>query len=125
MNRVAQFFIGPELLWVCFYLLVLVIIKASGSPVKSMDGFWESTAWTVPLVLIPLTFLLYYAPWVVRDWMLLRIWIVGLIGGHYILTKCLQAYTEQGPGIGTAYIMGMGLLIFVLVAGSIWVKVKF
>lgn len=125
MNRIAQFFIGPELLWVCFYLLVLVIIRASGSPVKSMDGFWESTAWIVPLVLIPATFLLYYAPGVIRDWMLLRIWIVGLIGGHYILTRSLQAYTDQGPGIGTAYIMGMGLLIFVLVAGSIWVKVKF
>lgn len=125
MNRVLQFLIGPELLWLCFYLVVLIIIKASGSPVKSMDGFWESTAWIVPLVLIPATFMLYYAPGVVRDWMLLRIWIVGLIGGHYVLGKSLSAYTDQGPGIGTAYIMGMGLLIFVLIAGSIWAKVKF
>ncbi|MBK9106155.1 MAG: hypothetical protein IPL92_16680 [Saprospiraceae bacterium] len=125
MNRFFHFLVGPELLWLCFYLLVLVIIKASGSPVKSMDGFWESTAWFVPLLLIPLTFMLYYAPGVIRDWMLLRIWIVGLVGGHYVLSKSLAAYTEQGPGIGTAYIMGMGLLFFLLIAGSIWAKLKF
>jgi len=125
MNRFSQFLVGPELLWLCFYLLVLLIIKATGSPVKSMDGFWESTAWIVPLLLIPLTFMLYYAPGVIRDWMLLRIWIVGLIGGHYVLSKSLAAYNDQGPGIGTAYMMGMGLLIVVLIAGSIWAKVKF
>lgn len=125
MNRFSQFLVGPELLWLGFYLIVLVIIKVSGSPVKSMDGFWESTAWIVPLVLIPVTFMLYYAPGVIRDWMLLRIWVVGLVGGHYVLSKSMASYTEQGPGIGTAYIMGMGLLIFVLIAGSIWAKVKF
>lgn len=120
-----HFLIGPELLWLLFYFMALMIIKMTGSPVKSMDGFWESTAWIIPLVLIPLTFMLYFVPGVIRDWMLLRIWIVGLVGGHLLLNRCLMAYSDQGPGIGTAYIMGMALALLTLVAGSIWVKIKF
>ena len=117
--------IGPELLWLFFYLVVFAIIKATSSPIKSMDSFWLSTAYIIPLILIPLTFLLYYAPGVTRDWLLLRIWIVGIIGGHIVLNRSLLAHSEQGPGVGTAYMMGMGFMIFTLIAGSIWAKIKF
>ncbi len=125
MNKLPQLLIGPELLWVLFYFLVLLITKVTSSPIKSMDAFWVSTAYIIPLVLIPLTFGLYYVPGVVRDYLLIRIWIVGIIGGHHVLSKSLLAHTEQGPGVGTAYIMGMGLLIFVLIGCSIWAKIKF
>lgn len=125
MNKLSQLLIGPELLWFFFYLLVLFIIKTTSSPIKSMDDFWVSTAYIIPLILIPLTFMLYYVPGVIRDWMLLRIWIVGIIGGHIVLNRSLLAHSEQGPGVGTAYMIGMGLMIFTLIAGSIWAKIKF
>jgi len=125
MNKLPNFLIGPELLWLGFYLMLMIIIKLSGSPVKSMDSFWVSTAYIIPLVLIPLTFLLYYFPGAIRDWMLLRIWIVGLIGGHMVLNRSLQAHSEQGPGVGTAYMMGMIFIIIALIIGSIWAKIKF
>lgn len=125
MNKLPNFLIGPELLWLGFYLMLMIIIKLSGSPVKSMDSFWVSTAYIIPLVLIPLTFLLYYFPGAIRDWMLLRIWIVGLIGGHMVLNRSLQSHSEQGPGVGTAYMMGMIFIIIALIIGSIWAKIKF
>jgi len=125
MNKLSHLLIGPELLWLFFYLVVLAIIKVTSSPIKSMDSFWLSTAYIIPLILIPLTFLLYYAPGVTRDWLLLRIWIVGIIGGHIVLNRSLLAHSEQGPGVGTAYMMGMGFMIFTLIAGSIWAKIKF
>lgn len=125
MNKLSQLLIGPELLWLFFYLVVLAIIKATSSPIKSMDSFWLSTAYIIPLILIPLTFLLYYAPGVTRDWLLLRIWIVGIIGGHIVLNRSLLAHSEQGPGVGTAYMMGIIFLIIAMVAGSIWAKIKF
>lgn len=125
MNKLSSLLIGPELLWLIFYLVVLVIIKMTSSPIKSMDNFWVSTAYIIPLILIPLTFLLYYVPGVIRDWMLLRIWIVGIIGGHLVLNRSLLAHSEQGPGVGTAYMMGMAFMIFTLIAGSIWAKIKF
>jgi hypothetical protein len=117
--------IGPELLWVFFYFMVLSIAKVTSSPIKSMDHFWVSTAYSIPLILIPLTFLLYYLPGVITDWMLLRIWVAGIIGGHLVLNRSLLAHSDQGPGVGTAYMMGMGLLIFILIAGSIWAKIRF
>jgi hypothetical protein len=125
MNKLSHLLIGPELLWLFFYIVVIVIVKMTSSPVKSMDEFWVSTAYIIPLILLPLTFLLYYVPGVVRDWMLLRIWIVGLVGGHFVLSRSLLAHSEQGPGVGTAYMMGMGFAFFVLIAGSIWAVIKF
>jgi hypothetical protein len=125
MNKLPQLLIGPELLWFFFYLIVLFVIKMTSSPIKSMDEFWVSTAYLIPLILIPLTFLLYYVPGVTRDWLLLRIWIVGIIGGHFVLNRSLLAHSEQGPGVGTAYMMGIILLIIALIAGSIWAKIKF
>jgi len=125
MNKLSHLLIGPELLWLFFYLVVLAIIKVTSSPIKSMDSFWLSTAYIIPLILIPLTFLLYYAPGVTRDWLLLRIWIVGIIGGHIVLNRSLLAHSEQGPGVGTAYMMGIIFLILALIAGSIWAKIKF
>jgi len=125
MPRIAQLLIGPELLWAVYYLLVVLTIRFSGSPVKSMDGFWERLAFLVPLVAVPLTFALFWIPGVEQNWLLLRIWIAVLVGAHYVLEKGLGAYTEQGPGIGTAYIMGMIFVFFILLAGSIVVKIRF
>src|SRR6186713_558790 len=123
MNK--SILIGPELLWCFFYVVLLLIIKMTASPVKSMDNFWVSTAYLIPLVLLPLTFMLYYAPGVIKDWMLLRIWIVGILGGHFVLNRSLQAHSEQGPGVGTAYMMGIIFIFIILLIGSIWAKIKF
>ena len=125
MNKLTHLLIGPELLWVAFYFIVVLIIKMTNSPIKSMDHFWESTAYIIPFILVTITFLSYYFPGVIRDWLLLRIWIAGLVGGHFVLDKSLNAYSEQGPGIGTAYMMGLIFIFIVLVAGSIWAVIKF
>jgi hypothetical protein len=125
MNRPLQFVIGPELLWVLYYLIIVIITKVSHSPVKSMDSFWIGMAYVIPLILLPLSFLLYYFPGVIRPWLLLRLWVAGLVGGHLVLSKALQAHSEQGPGVGTAYIMGMGILFFILIIGTIWAIIKF
>ena len=124
MNKVLHFLIGPELLWIFFYLLIGVVIKSTHSPIKSMDSFWVNTAYIIPLILIPLTFMLYFIPGVIRPWLILRIWIVGIVGGHYVLNRSLSAHSEQGPGVGTAYIMGMGLIFLMLVVGSIFAIFK-
>ncbi len=125
MNKILNILIGPELLWVIFYFIVTLIIRSTNSPIKTMDSFWVNMAYIIPLVLIPLTFGLYYFPGVIRPWLLLRIWIVGIVGGHYVLSKSLSAHSEQGPGVGTAYIMGMIFIIIMLVIGSIFAMIKF
>jgi hypothetical protein len=125
MNKLSNYLIGPELLWVFFYIVIVLLIKMTHSPIKSMDSFWVNTAFIIPLVLIPITLGLYYIPGVIRPWLLLRIWIVGIVGGHYVLSKSLSAHSEQGPGVGTAYIMGMGIIFIILIIGSIFAVIKF
>src|SRR5688572_20493830 len=125
MSKYFNYFIGPELLWVIFYIIVGIIIKATHSPIKSMDSFWINMAFIVPLILIPMTFALYFIPGVIHNWLLLRIWIVGLVGGHYVLSRSLEAHSEGGPGVGTTYIMGMGIVIVMLIAGTIFALIKF
>ena len=125
MNRLLHFLIGPELLWVIYYILVVVFIKLSHSPVKSMDSFWLSMAYLIPLILLPLSFMLYYIPGVIRPWLLPRLWLAGIIGGHFVLNKALIAHSEQGPGVGTAYMMGMIILFIALVGCTIWAVIKF
>lgn len=52
----------------------------------------------------------------------LRIWIAGIIMGHFVLETLMSSYSQQGPGIGMGYLAGMLLLFIILVAGSIVVK---
>src|SRR6187401_69129 len=125
MNRLLHFLIGPELLWVIYYILVVVFIKLSHSPVKSMDSFWLSMAYLIPLILLPLSFMLYFIPGVIRPWLLPRLWLAGIIGGHFVLNKALLAHSEQTPGVGTAYMMGLIILFIALVGCTIWAVIKF
>jgi len=60
-----------------------------------------------------------------KNWLLLRVWIAGILGGHYVLEKGLEAYSTQGPGIGMGWLVGMMFLFVLLVAGSVFVAVKF
>ena len=125
MNKLSTYFLGPEILWLVFYLIVIIIIRLSKSPNPAMDAFWVNTAFIVPLVLIPLTFMIYFIPGVSHSWLLLRIWIAGLVGAHFVLSKGLGVHSEGGPGVGTAYIMGMGIVFVMLIAGSIFALIKF
>lgn len=125
MSRANALLFGPELLWAIFYMISLAIIKWTASPVKTMDSFWMSMTYIIALVLVPLTFGFYFVPLAIKSWLLLRIWIAGLVGGHLVLNQCLLAHSAQGPGVGTAYMVGMFLILIVLVIGSVWALIKF
>ncbi|MBK8954101.1 MAG: hypothetical protein IPM34_00905 [Saprospiraceae bacterium] len=114
MNRMAQWLVGPELYWLLMYLLVVVLIQASHSPVKYMDAFWIKISVFVPLIILPLSFGLYYLEFVPKRFLLIRLIIAGVLGCHFVIEKGLNAYTEQGPGVGSSYMVGIILLLIVL-----------
>ncbi len=124
MRNLIRLLLGPELLWLVFFMLTALAVKWTGAPEKKVDSIWVSLAYIVPFVGVPLTFTLYFIPGVERNWLLLRIWLACLIGGHYVLNKGLGAHSEQGPGVGTAYIMGLIFVLVVLFGGSIWYWIK-
>ena len=116
--------LGPELLWLLFYGAAHLLAKANVPPSKALDDVIVNLSWGVPLLAL-LTFVLWYVPVVEKQWLLLRVWVACLIGGHLVLEKVMTAYSEQSPGIGMAYIMGITCQMVALIAGSIYVQIRF
>lgn len=120
----SRYLIGPELIWLVIYGVVTLLANANMPPTKAMDNVLENLFLYIPLATL-LTFSLWYFPGVERNWLLLRVWIVCVFGGHYALEKGLGAHSQQGPGIGTAYIVGIMFVFVALIVGSIFVKIRF
>lgn len=81
--------------------------KINEFPFGIKNNIWINICYIYPFILIPLTFAIYYFDPSPRSFLLIRIWLVAMIGGHLILEKALETHTAQDPGVGTAYIMGM------------------
>ncbi|MEP7197794.1 MAG: hypothetical protein ABI851_14840 [Saprospiraceae bacterium] len=120
----ARIIIGPEIIWLAIYLGATLLAKANSMPTKRLDNFIENCWFWIPLMAL-ICFALWWLPAVDKNWLLLRVWIVSLIAGHYSLEKVMSAYSIQGPGIGTAYMLGILFLIVILVVGTVVIKIKF
>lgn len=124
MPRLLQLLSGPELFWCAIFGGASLLSRMNTPPVKAMDSFIENLYLVIPALTI-LSFSLWYIPGVEKNGLLLRVWIAGLVGAHFVLEKGLGAYSQQGPGIGMTYIAGMLFVFLALVAGSIFIKLKF
>ncbi len=125
MTAFLRLLLGPEIFWLLLYLALQGLIVVTESPQKSMDRYWIRLATLVPFIIVPLSFTIYFLPGVVYSWMLLRMWLAGLVGAHYVLDRGMNAHTEQGPGVGTAYIMGMLFVICMLFICSLYILSRF
>lgn len=125
MNRWANYLLGPELYWVLLFALVSLVIRLTNSPVKFMDEIWIRMSVIVPLIFLPLSFGLYWIALVPKKFLLLRLVIAGFLGSHFVMEKGINAYTNQGPGSGTAYMVGILLMLMVLLVLSIIALFKF
>lgn len=124
MQRILPYLIGPELLWLLLYVGAVILGKMNHPPSKAIDDFLENFYLLAPLAVL-LSFAFWYVPVTDKSWLLLRVWILGIFGSHFVLEKGLGAHSQQGPGIGTAYIVGLMFAGFILIAGSIFVKIRF
>jgi hypothetical protein len=120
--KIVKVILGPELCWIILFVFSNVLVLANKKSNFAYDGVIEK-AWLFVPLLAALIFGLYWIPFVEKNWLLLRIWIVGIIMGHVVLETILTAYSTQGPGIGMGYLAGILLLFFVLVIGSVIVKI--
>lgn len=122
--KVLKIVLGPELYWVLLYMLSIILAWSNKKSNYVYDGVIENVWFYVPLISV-LIFGLYWIPFVEKNWLLARIWISGIIMGHLVLETTMKAYSSQGPGIGMGYLAGMLFLFFILVVGSIVVKLVF
>ncbi len=120
----TRYLLGPELFWLLLYAAAAIVEKVNKAPKFPLDSFIDTLWFWIPVVSI-LVFGLWWIPSVEKNWLLLRVWVFGLIGGHLVIEKALNAYSRQGPGIGMGYLAGMLFLFLFLVVGSIFVKIRF
>lgn len=117
-----KYVVGPELFWLLLYITATLLKKANAMPSKALDDIIEYLWFWIPAISI-LVFGLWWIPSVEKNGLLLRVWIFGLLGGHFVLEKALSAYSNQGPGIGMGYLGGLMLEFAVLIIGSVVVWV--
>ena len=116
-----KYLIGPELFWLLLYFAAVLLGKANTPPKFPMDGLIDVLWFWIPALSL-LVFGLWWIPSVEKSWLLLRVWIFGLVGGHLVLEKALNAYSEPGPGSGMGYLAGMLFLFVFLVGGSVFTR---
>ena len=116
--------IGPELIWLCFYLILLILSKMGSRVVKSLDGFIETLWFWMPVIVL-LSFSLWWLPFVEKKALIWRVWFVSLIGGLYVFEQIAKAYSKTGPGIGTGYLVCAILIFLALITGTVVVKLRF
>ena len=122
--KILKILLGPELCWIILYALALGVARANKKSGFAYDAIIENVWFYIPLISV-MIFGLYWIPIVEKNWLLMRIWISGIIMGHFVLETMLATYSQQGPGIGMGYLAGIILLFILLVVGSIIVKLVF
>ena len=126
-NNLAKFkhmkyLLGPEMIWLLLYASAVNITKSQILPPKTLDEFIANSWYWVPLIVL-LSFSIYWMPFVGKNLLMLRVWVICLVFGHLLLEHLTSAYSQQGPGIGTTYIAGMLFTFIALIVGSIVVKI--
>lgn len=119
-----RYLLGPEIFWLFLYIGAIALGRANTPPSKEIDNIIEYLWFWIPAISL-LVFTLWWIPSVEKNWLLLRVWIFGILGGHFVLERALTAYSNQGPGIGMGYLAGMLLLLVFLVIGSVLIKIIF
>ncbi len=117
MISILRYVAGPELIWLLACLGAGYFKRANILREGYYNKFIENYAIWIPIFILTLSMMLFSFPAIPRKYLLLRICIAALIGTHFFLDTFLKAHTEGGPGVGTIYIVGIGLiLVAILVA---------
>ena len=119
-----RYFLGPELIWLLLYGIMVLPVKMHWVISKRMDNFLE-TFWFWMPVFAFFTFALWWIPAVEKNGLLLRVWITCFVGGLYLFEKIMDTYGKTGPGVGTAWMACGMFIVIALIVGTVVVKLKF
>ncbi|GAB3543639.1 hypothetical protein [Spirosoma fluminis] len=121
MNRIAAYSLGPELVWLLMLAITALLVFRNQPATEAGNLQLEHIGWFLPIVGVLLSFVsLAWAPgspW----WVLARIILAGGIG-IMLVPACLCGGIDYGDsrnsGVGSGYIMFVGLGLMTLFVGS-------
>jgi hypothetical protein len=118
MPNMSQYWLSPEGCWATLLLLFRLLISWNILPSKVGEGvILSSWAW-VPLFALA-TLGCYFFPFAIKKMFLTRAFFAGVICGHFLLDMLTSAYPDQGPGIGTTYLVGIIFILAALLVGCL------
>ncbi len=114
MKRFA-FLLGPELLWLLFFLLSCWLASRNTPPTLAGNTFLERACIIGAVVAIALTFTVFFVPGVHRGWLLGRLIIAVMIGVNACLFKLID-----GIDYGNSRNSGLlGIWVYGILAGGV------
>jgi hypothetical protein len=116
--KLLKLLIGPEILWGVIFISSKWIAKANVKPNFRYDDL-IANAYVILPILTFLSFGFSFIPPSEKSWLIVRIWILSLVVGHFSLSSLASAYSNQGPGIGMSYLAGMCFILVTLIAGTL------
>lgn len=115
-----RYLIGPETIWFLAFIGIKYFGKYNISIQGKYNDMLETMVYWLPLLIIIACMGIFYIPVVPKGYLLLRIFIASIIGGHYVFTYCASSHTVGGPGAGMIYIVGLCFtLVFLLIASVV------
>jgi hypothetical protein len=107
--------LGPELLWLLFFLLSCWLAGRNTPPTLAGNTFLERACIVGAVVAIALTFTVFLVPGVHRGWLLGRVIVAVVIGVNACLFKLIDGI-DYGDSRNSGV---MGLWIYGILAGGI------
>src|SRR5829696_2919100 len=80
---------GPEAFWVLVYVGAAWFANRNVPPTEAGSQFLEKVSWLFPLVVIPLSFLVYLVP-VPQRWLTARLIVSALIGVNIVVLRMVN-----------------------------------
>ncbi|WP_395141186.1 hypothetical protein [Armatimonas sp.] len=107
--------LGPELLWLLFFLLSFWLASRNTPPTLTGNTFLERACVIGAFVAIALTFTVFFVPGVHRGWLLGRLIIAVMIGVNACLFK-LIAGIDYGDSRNSGV---LGIWVYGILAGGV------
>jgi hypothetical protein len=128
VNRYFAYILGPELTWVLLLIVTVLLVMRNEPSTEAGNQQLENIGWFLPIVGVTLSFIpLAWAPGSQWVW-LLRIGLVGLVGVCLvtsILCGGINYNDSRNSGVGTAYVLFIGLGITALLFGGLMATIFF
>jgi hypothetical protein len=121
MSQPIPFFLGPELLWILYWVVASWQVAANRPPTEDGSARLESRLWlfTIPGVLLsfaPLSLSSSDNPWS----MWLRIGVAGAIGVPVVTARLcggIDYGDSRNSGVGSAWVLFIGVGWLLLIVG--------
>jgi hypothetical protein len=123
MNRLLPYLVGPEMYWAITCLVVRLAVRRHLPPDPAITAQFDKAWIVLPLIVVPLTFALFFYPGSSRWWLLLRIDLAIAVGLAIATTQFCNGMTyhqpSSGPGVGSAWMVMLSLGYTFMMVGTV------